>query len=342
MTITELTDKIINEGYRITRENLDKELLLHADLEEMLDCAGKLQKRYCGNLVDFCSIINGRSGRCSENCKYCAQAACNHTGIDEYDFLPKEKIFAAAKANQDAGVNRFAIVTAGRALKGKDFDKAIEAYKEMHAKLKINLCASMGFIDADQFRRLKEAGVTSYHHNIETSRRNFPNICTTHTFEDKIRTIKIAQEAGLCVCSGGIIGMGEDWDDRFDMALTLAELGIESIPINALMPIKGTPLQDMPQISAEDVARTFAIFRFINPTANIRMAAGRGILPESGATVMGRGASASITGNMLTTAGAATITSDMQMLKELGLTNKEEEAVFPKELVEEYKASLKK
>lgn len=329
MTISELTEKIVKEGYRITRENLDKELLLTADLEEMLDCAGKLQKHFCGNLVDFCSIINGRSGRCSEDCKYCAQAACNHTGIDEYGFLPKEKIFAAAKANQDAGVNRFAIVTAGRALKGKDFDRAIEAYKEMNAKLKIQLCASMGFIDVEQFRRLKDAGVTSYHHNIETSRRNFPNICTTHTFEDKIRTIKIAQDAGLCVCSGGIIGMGEDWDDRFDMALTLAELGIESIPINALMPIKGTPLQDVPQIPAEDVMRSIAIFRFINPSANIRLAAGRGILPESGATVMGRGASASITGNMLTTAGAATIASDMEMLKKLGLTNKPEEAVLP-------------
>ncbi len=328
MTISELTEKIVKEGYRITRENLNKELLLTADLEEMLDCAGKLQKHFCGNLVDFCSIINGRSGRCSEDCKYCAQAACNHTGIDEYGFLPKDKIFAAAKANQDAGVNRFAIVTAGRALKGKDFDRAIEAYKEMNAKLKIQLCASMGFIDAEQFRRLKEAGVTSYHHNIETSRRNFPNICTTHTFEDKIRTIKIARKEGMCVCSGGIIGMGETWDDRIDMALTLAELDIQSIPLNALMPIKGTPLQDTPQISAEDVARTVAVFRFINPTANIRLGAGRGILPKSGETVIGRGASASITGNMLTTAGAATISSDMEMLKRLGLTNNPEEAEF--------------
>jgi len=328
MTIAELTEKILEEGYRITRENLDKDLLLHADLEEMLDCAGKLQKKYCGNLVDFCSIINGRSGRCSEDCKYCAQAACNHTGIDEYGFLPKEEIIKAAKANQDAGVNRFAIVTAGRALKGKDFDKAIEVYEEMHKTMHIQLCASMGFIDREQFRRLKAAGVTSYHHNIETSRRNFPNICTTHTFEDKIRTIRIAREEGICVCSGGIIGMGETWDDRIDMALTLAELGIESIPLNALMPIKGTPLQDMPQISAEDVARTVAVFRFINPTANIRLGAGRGILPKSGATVIGRGASASITGNMLTTAGAATIASDMQMLKDLGLTNKKEEAIL--------------
>jgi biotin synthase len=342
MTIPALAEKIM-DGYRISRDDLEglKDLFLHCDLDELLDEAGKLQKRFCGNLVDLCSIINGRSGRCSEDCKYCAQAKCNHTGVDEYGFLPKEKIFAAAEANEKAGVNRFAIVTAGRALKGKEFDQAIEAYKEMHAKLHIDLCASMGFLDAEQFHRLHEAGVTSYHHNIETSRRNFPNICTTHTFDDKIRTIKLAQKEGLCVCSGGIIGMGENWDDRFDMAITLAELGIESIPINALMPIPGTPLEHMPRISAEDVMRTFGIFRFINPTANIRMAAGRAILPKTGATVLGRGASASITGDMLTTAGAATIAKDKQMLRDLGLTNRREEAVFPKVLVEEYEASLR-
>lgn len=329
MSIAELTDKIINEGYRLTRDNLEKDLFLKGDLDVLLDCAGQIQKRYCGNLVDLCSIINGRSGRCSENCKYCAQAACNHTGIDEYPFLEKEEIFDAAKAHQEAGVNRFAIVTATRALKGKDFDKSIEAYKYMHKNLDIKLCASMGLLDEEQFHRLKEAGVSNYHNNIETSRRNFPNVCTTHTFDDKVRTIKAAQKAGLFVCSGGIIGMGENWDDRFDMAITLAELNIQSIPINALTPIKGTPMGDMPQISAEDIERTIAIFRFINPTAHIRLAAGRGNLPDSGATVFGRGVSAMITGNMLTTAGAATITTDLAMLKKLGLTNKEEKAAIP-------------
>lgn len=340
-TLPALAEKIRN-GYRISRADLDewKDLFLHSDVEELLDEAGKLQKRFCGNLVDLCSIINGRSGRCSEDCKYCAQAKRNHTGVDEYGFLPREQIFAAAEANEKAGVNRFSIVTAGRALKGKEFDEAIAAYQEMHARLHIDLCASMGFLDAEQFRRLREAGVTSYHHNIETSRRYFPRICTTHTFEDKIRTIRIAQQEGLCVCSGGIIGMGEDWDDRFDMAITLAELGIESIPINALMPIPGTPLEHRPRISAEDVLRTFGIFRFLNPTANIRLAAGRAILPGTGATVLGRGASASITGDMLTTAGAATIARDKQMLRELGLTNRREDAVFPQVLVEEYEASL--
>lgn len=321
MTVVALADKIITDGYRITRATLDQEFFLNADLTELLDQAGRIQEKFCGKYVDLCSIINGRAGRCSENCRYCAQAACNHTDIEVYPFLEKEEIYTAAKAHQDAGVNRFAIVTATRALRGKDFDKAVESYQYMHEHLSIKLCASMGLLESEQFRRLKEAGVSNYHNNLETSRRNFPNVCTTHTFDDKIAAIKRAQAEGLFVCSGGIIGMGETWEDRMDMAITLAELGIKSIPINALMPIKGTPMQDVPQISAEDIERTVAIFRFINPEAHIRLAAGRGILPGSGTTVFGRGVSAMITGNMLTTAGAATIISDRKMLDEKGLTN---------------------
>ena len=172
----------------------------------------------------------------------------------------------------------------------------------------------------EQLQKLRAAGVSRYHNNLETSRRFFPQICTTHTYDDKIRTIKIAQKEGLCVCSGGIIGMGENWDDRLDMAVSLAELGIESIPINALMPIKGTALEDQPQIPGEDVLRTIAFFRFINPEANIRLAAGRKVLPEQGATAFLAGASATITGDMLTTCGT-TIKGDFAILKRLGLSN---------------------
>jgi len=171
---------------------------------------------------------------------------------------------------------------------------------------------------------LIRAGLKRYHCNLEACKSYFPQVCTTHTWEEKAATLKMARDHGLSLCSGGIIGMGETWDDRIDMALTLAELGIESIPLNALMPIKGTPLQDTPQITAEDVARTVAIFRFINPTANIRLGAGRGILPKSGETVIGRGASASITGNMLTTSGT-TIKEDMELLARLGLSNADED-----------------
>lgn len=321
--ITELADKII-DGLRLKRTD-DVKFLLTAPLADIEREAGRLQRHFCGNHIDFCTIINGRSGRCGENCKYCAQAACHHTGIDEYEFLPEEEILRHARANEKAGANRFAIVTSGRKLAGKDFDKAIAAYEKMRDTLKIDLCASHGILDREDFKRLRAAGVTSYHHNIETSRRFFPEICTTHTYDDRIKTIKIAQEEGFCVCSGGIIGMGETWDDRLDMAFSLAELGIESIPINALMPIPGTGMENRPQISADEIMRTIGIFRFINPAANIRLAAGRKILPDNGETALISGASASITGNMLTTSGT-TIAEDMIMLKRLGLTNSSENA----------------
>ena len=187
----------------------------------------------------------------------------------------------------------------------------------MHRECKLDLCASLGFLTKEQFHRLHEAGVTSYHDNIETSRRNFPNICTTHTYDEKIATIKMAQEEGVCVCSGGIIGMGETWEDRLDMAVSLAELGIMSIPINALMPIPGTPLENLKQLSEEDILRTIAFFRYINPEANVRLAAGRALVTNDGEAAFSGGASATITGNMLTTSGS-TIESDKKLLRGLG------------------------
>lgn len=220
--------------------------------------------------------------------------------------------------NESEGVDRFSIVTAGKALTGPEFEKAIHAFESMHRECKIDLCASMGFLDEAQLHRLHEAGVTSYHHNIETSRRNFPNICTTHTYDMKIETLKKVKAEGMCACSGGIIGMGETWEDRLDMAVSLAELGIDSIPINALMPIPGTPLENLPQLSEDDILRTIAFFRYINPDANIRLAAGRALLTNDGETAFQAGASATITGNMLTTVACATIRSDRKLLEDLG------------------------
>ena len=320
--ITELTQKII-AGYRVKRKD-DCSIFFDTELSVLQEGAHRLQKQFCGNHIDLCTIVNGRSGRCGENCKYCAQAACYKTGVDTYKFLPQEEIIAHAKANQDAGANRFSIVTSGGALCGQEFEKAIDVYKEMRRTLSIDLCASHGLLTRSQFRRLREVGVTSYHHNIETSERYFSEICTTHTYADRIRTIKMAQSEGLCVCSGGIIGMGETWEDRLDMAFALQELGIESIPLNSLMAIQGTPLEHLAPISGDDILRTIAIFRFINPTANIRLGAGRKLLPENGATAFLSGASASITGNMLTTSGT-TIAEDMKLIKVLGLTNKNED-----------------
>lgn len=315
MDLKKLADDIIN-GKRLKRED-DLSFFINCDLDALLEDADKIREYFCGDKVDLCTIINGRSGRCGEDCKYCAQSAHNHTNCEVYDFLPKEKILAEALANEKEGVDRFAIVTAGRSLSGEDFEKAIDAYETMHRECKLDLCASLGFLTKEQFHRLHEAGVTSYHDNIETSRRNFPNICTTHTYDEKIATIKMAQEEGFCVCSGGIIGMGETWEDRLDMAVSLAELGIMSIPINTLMPIPGTPLENLKQLSEEDILRTIAFFRYINPEANVRLAAGRALVTNDGEAAFSGGASATITGNMLTTSGS-TIESDKKLLRGLG------------------------
>lgn len=316
MNMITLAKEII-AGRRIRRQD-DLNLFLTCNLKELCEGADHIRTYFIGEKVDLCSIINGRSGRCPENCKFCAQSAHNHTNCEIYDFLAEEVILEACKMNENEGVGRFSIVTAGRALTGAEFEKAIHTFKTLHEECKIDLCASMGFLSKDQLHRLHEAGVTSYHHNIETSRRNFPNICTTHTYEQKIETLKLVKAEGMCACSGGIIGMGETWEDRLDMAVSLSELGIDSIPINVLTPISGTPLEHLPCLTEDDILRTIAFFRYINPEANIRLAAGRALLTNDGELAFQSGASATITGNMLTTAACATIRSDKKMLQELG------------------------
>ena len=316
MDMKALADEII-AGRRISRQD-NLNMFITCGLEELCEGADRIREHFIGDKVDLCSIINGRSGRCPEDCKYCAQSAHNHTSCEIYDFLPEEKIVEACKLNESEGVDRFSIVTSGRSLSGEEFEKAVHAYETMHAECKIDLCASMGFLNAEQLHRLHEAGVTSYHHNIETSKRNFPSICTTHTYEQKIETLKLVKKEGMCACSGGIIGMGETWEDRLDMAVSLAELGIDSIPINALMPIEGTPLENQLQLTEDEILRTIAFFRYINPEANIRLAAGRALLTNDGEIAFQSGASATITGNMLTTVACATIRSDKQMLENLG------------------------
>ncbi|AKA67183.1 biotin synthase BioB [Clostridium scatologenes] len=308
--------KQIIAGRRLKR-NEDFNFFLTSDIEELLKGANMIREAFCGKKIDLCTIINGRSGRCSENCKFCAQSTHHHTGIEEYEFLDPDAILEDCKKNEANGVHRYSIVTAGRSLSEKDLDKAIEAYKKMHEECNISLCGSHGLLSEEEFIRLKESGVSMYHENIETSKRNFPNICTTHTYEDKIQEIKLAKKVGFKVCSGGIIGMGETWEDRIDMAISLSELQIESIPINALIPIKGTCYENSEPISEEDILRTIAIFRYINPTAYIRMAAGRSYFKDGGKKIFLSGANATITGDMLTTVGNNTI-QDKEMLTNLG------------------------
>ena len=198
-----------------------------------------------------------------------------------------------------------------------EIDAVCEAVREIKEKVGISVCVSLGLLNEQQFRKLKEAGVTRVHNNLETSQRNFPNVCTTHKFEDKVQAIKAAQKAGLSVCSGGIMGLGETVEDRIDMAFSLRELGVLSVPVNMLNAIPGTPFANNKRLTSEDMCRIVAVYRFILPKASIRLAGGRGLLPDKGKSCFTSGANAAISGDMLTTAGITTKT-DMALLKELG------------------------
>lgn len=316
LNVEKLADEIIN-GKRFTKTD-DVSFLLDADLADLQHAANKIKEAFCGNRVDLCTIVNGKAGHCSENCKFCAQSGHYHTGANVYDFIDADTLVEECRRNEKNGAHRFSIVTAGRSLSEQDFESAITAYKKMHESCpNMILCASHGFQTEEQFRIMKENGVTMYHENIETSRRFFPSICTTHTFDEKITCIKAAKKAGLDVCCGGILGLGEMWEDRIDMAFTMAELNIDSIPINALMPIKGTPLENQKQLTEEEILRSIIIFRFINPKADVRLAAGRALMKENGREAFFSGANATLTGDMLTTSGNNTA-QDIQMLIDCG------------------------
>ena len=311
-----LADEII-AGRRLNK-NDDLSLLVNADLEELCQGADKIRKELCGNKMDLCSIINGRGGRCSENCKFCAQSAHHHTNCDNYGFLDQEQLMEGCDHAYKQGINRYSIVTAGRTMEGADLEKAISAYQAMHeAYPDMILCASHGLMKGEDLKRLREAGVTMYHANVETSERFFPQICTTHTYEDKKTEIRLAKEAGLTICSGGILGMGETWEDRIDMALFLAELEVSSIPLNFLIPIPGTPLEHVEKLTPDEITRIVAILRYINPTAYIRLAAGRSYFEDGGERLFRAGANATLTGDMLTTVGNNT-TQDREMLSAMG------------------------
>ena len=316
MTIQELKEEIFN-GKRIGKE----EALFLADqpLEELSRAADEIRRHFCGDSFDICTIINGKSGRCSEDCKYCAQSAHYHTGAEEYPLLDTEEITAHAKYNDERGVLRYSIVTSGKRLNDKEVDQMCESIRDIKAKTGIGVCVSFGLLNEEQYRKIKEAGAERVHNNLESSRRYFPEVCTTHTYDDKIAALRAAQAAGLSVCSGGIMGLGETMEDRIAMVLTARELGVRSIPVNMLNPIPGTPYEHNEKLKPEDMQRIVAVFRFLVPDASIRLAGGRGLLPDKGRACFCSGANAAISGDMLTTSGI-TIETDMQMLRELGYT----------------------
>lgn len=314
MDLKELKDKIIS-GYEVSRNEALE--LVNAELDELTKYADEIREHFCSNKFDLCSIINAKSGKCSEDCKYCAQSAHYNTKVEEYNLLDEDTILKAAKENKVKGVLRFSIVTSGRKPTKSDLDKICKIIKRIKSETELEVCASLGLLDKDDLKKLKEAGLTRIHNNLESSERFFKTVCSTHTTQDKIQTIKFAQELGLDICSGGISGLGESWEDRIDLALTLRDLKVMSIPLNFLCAIEGTPYENNKLLTPDEILRICAIFRFINKKAFIRLAGGRYLTKDSGEKCLRAGINSLITGDMLTTTGA-TIKSDIKMAENMG------------------------
>ena len=313
MNINELKEKILN-GYLMSKEEGYE--LVNADLEELRKAADEIREHFTKEQFDLCSIINAKSGKCSEDCKYCAQSSYYKTNVEEYDLLDSDTIVKEALNNYNKGVLRFSIVTSGRKPTQSDLQKICKIAAEIRKKCDIKVCVSLGLLDENDLKKLKEAGVVRIHNNLESSRNYFRTVCTTHTTDDKIKTLKAAQKLGLDVCSGGILGLGENWFDRVDLAHTLQELGVQSIPVNFLCAIEGTPYENNKKLTQDEIIRICAIFRFINPKAFIRLAGGRSLTGDNGRLALQSGINSLITGDMLTTTGSS-IKDDIKMTHEL-------------------------
>lgn len=313
--VSDLKEKVL-KGEQINKEEALS--LCNAPLEELCEAADEIREKISGQGFDICTIINGKCGKCSEDCKYCSQSAHYHTALEEsYPLLDTDKLMEEAKYNADRGVLRYSIVTSGKRLSKAEVDKLADSIRVIKENVNIEICVSLGLLDEEDFVKLHAAGASRVHCNLESSERYFKEVCTTHTYAQKIETLKAAKRAGMSICSGGIMGLGETFEDRIDMVLTVRELGVKSIPVNFLNPIPGTPYAKNVPLTNDEARRCVAIFRFLIPDGSIRLAGGRGLLGDKGEGCFTSGANATISGDMLTTAGI-TIETDMKLLDKLG------------------------
>jgi len=286
-------------------------------LNELINQASQLTEKTFGNKFEFCSLISAKTGKCEENCKYCAQSSHYRTNIDSHPIVSIENVKTAAKCAKNNGATRFAIVTSGKT--PQDFDKILEMIKEIN-NLGLKSCASIGILNEEQAKALKEAGLIRFHHNINTAKSYYDSICTTHTYQDRINTVKLVQKYGIEVCCGVILGMGETKEQRVEMALAIRDLGVESAPINFLDPIEGTPFENyFDKITSEEILKTLAIFRIIMPKVVLRYAGGRLKRLSKKEQELGikAGVNSILIGNMLTTIGI-TPEEDIETITKLG------------------------
>lgn len=324
--LKQLADRII-AGTAIDRETA-LSLTQIGGREHILwlcEAADRIRQACCGNVVDLCSIINVKSGNCSENCSFCSQSA-HHPSENSpiYGLKSPAEILQQAKAAAAAGAKRFCLVSQGRgpkynSSKSQEFEQILATVRQIIAETTIKPCCALGEVTREQAEALKEAGVTRYNHNLEASENFYSEIVTTHSWRDRVETVKNLKAAGIQACTGGIIGMGETWEDRIDLAISLRELEVESVPLNLLNPRSGTPLENRPKLDPDEALKTIAIYRFILPRQIIRYAGGReAVMGELQALGLKAGINAMLIGHYLTTLGQPP-ERDWEMLESLGL-----------------------
>lgn len=315
--LDKILDRVLAGGAATVEEAVELERQYSAD--ELCAAADKVREARCGGRLDTCSIINARSGRCPEDCKFCAQSRHYHTGVNEYEVVDEKEAMELAADNERRGVRHLSLVTSGRRVTAGQIGRFCDLYRHIRSECgNISFCASMGLLERDELQALKDAGVSRYHCNLESSSDFFPTLCTTHTHADKLRTISSAREVGLEVCSGGIIGMGEDLAQRLRMVSEAYNAGAVSIPINILNPIPGTPLADVKPLTDEEIVRSVALMRLVAPDAVMRFAGGRARLSEETTEKILRGGMNGVmVGDLLTTLGNS-VEEDFRMFARNG------------------------
>ncbi|MDD5634046.1 MAG: biotin synthase BioB [Candidatus Omnitrophica bacterium] len=300
----------------------DKKLVWYENLvampiDELMFLASKLRKKKIDRKIELCSIVNAKSGLCAEDCRFCAQSSYYTTKTEVYPLLSKEEIIKAAFEAKKNGAHRFSIVTSGRRLEKDEIALIADMVKEIKENIGISPCASLGAIGVDDLMTLKNAGLVRYHHNIETSESFYPNIATTHNYSERTDTIKAAKKCGLEVCAGGIFGIGESWRDRIEMAFALKRLKVDAVPLNFLVPIKGTPFESMAKLSSDEAIRIIALFRIILGETMIKIAAGReAVLKDFEAMMFAAGADGLMIGGYLTVNGRS-VAEDLALVGEV-------------------------